>query len=175
MDFLPSAAYSEEDKASPWHVVAYKPPTLPVNCDMTRDAIELDQLINYLINKEESKGVVLLRHSTGCQNIVYYMRTNAACSRAVRAAIFQRIAARRIFKRLILGSQKAEAGWIRFQLLLTQKESSINVPMNLDARRRITFFTNSLFMNMPKAPKVRDMQSFSMLLLHGLVLVFRGL
>ncbi|KAL6952013.1 hypothetical protein U1Q18_043080, partial [Sarracenia purpurea var. burkii] len=53
------------------------------------DAIELDQLINYLINKEESEGVVLLGHSTGCQNIVYYMRTNAACSRAVRAAIFQ--------------------------------------------------------------------------------------
>ncbi|KAL7001282.1 hypothetical protein U1Q18_002433 [Sarracenia purpurea var. burkii] len=53
-----------------------------------QDAIELDQLINYLINKEESEGVVLLGHSTGCQNIVYYMRTNAACSRAVRAAIF---------------------------------------------------------------------------------------
>ncbi|KAL6979030.1 hypothetical protein U1Q18_020695, partial [Sarracenia purpurea var. burkii] len=87
------------------------------------------------------------------QNIVYYMRTNAACSRAVCAVIFQRIAARRIFKRLILGSQKAEAGWIRLQLLLIEKESAINVPMNLDARRRITFFTNSLFMNMPKAPK----------------------
>ncbi|KAL6971443.1 hypothetical protein U1Q18_031119 [Sarracenia purpurea var. burkii] len=56
---------------------------------LKQDAIELDQLINYLINKEESEGVVLLGHSTGCQNIVYYMRTNAACSRAVRAAIFQ--------------------------------------------------------------------------------------
>ncbi|KAL6994802.1 hypothetical protein U1Q18_043096 [Sarracenia purpurea var. burkii] len=103
------------------------------------DAIELDQLINYLINKEESEGVVLLGHSTGCQNIVYYMRTNVACSRAVRAAIFR---------------------VRRLQLHLTEKESAINVPMNLDAHRRITFFTNSLFMNMPKAPKVHDMQSF---------------
>ncbi|KAK7256070.1 hypothetical protein RIF29_29503 [Crotalaria pallida] len=52
---------------------------------------------------------------------------------------------------------------IRLHLLLTVKESAINVPQNLDARRRITFFANSLFMNMPKAPKVRDMLSFSVL------------
>ncbi|CAN1759008.1 Callose synthase 7, partial [Linum perenne] len=52
---------------------------------------------------------------------------------------------------------------VRLHLLLTTKESAINVPSNLDARRRITFFANSLFMNMPKAPKVRDMLSFSVL------------
>ncbi|PHU30513.1 hypothetical protein BC332_02606 [Capsicum chinense] len=56
---------------------------------LRQDATELDQLISYLINKEDSEGVVLLGHSTGCQDIVYYMRTNAACSRAVRAAILQ--------------------------------------------------------------------------------------
>ncbi|KAK9266834.1 hypothetical protein L1049_001605 [Liquidambar formosana] len=52
---------------------------------------------------------------------------------------------------------------VRLRLLLIVKESAINVPMNLEARRRITFFTNSLFMNMPKAPKVRNMLSFSVL------------
>ncbi|XP_020523271.1 callose synthase 7 isoform X2 [Amborella trichopoda] len=51
----------------------------------------------------------------------------------------------------------------RLHLLLTVKESAINVPMNLDARRRITFFANSLFMKMPKAPQVRNMLSFSVL------------
>ncbi|XWS30102.1 hypothetical protein CRYUN_Cryun24cG0089100 [Craigia yunnanensis] len=51
----------------------------------------------------------------------------------------------------------------RLYLLLTIKESAINVPPNLEARRRITFFANSLFMNMPSAPKVRDMLSFSVL------------
>ncbi|XP_065863434.1 UPF0613 protein PB24D3.06c isoform X1 [Euphorbia lathyris] len=56
---------------------------------LQQDAAEIDQLISYLINKEDSEGVVLLGHSTGCQDIVYYMRTNAACSRAVRAAILQ--------------------------------------------------------------------------------------
>ncbi|XP_072090761.1 putative callose synthase 6 [Arachis hypogaea] len=49
---------------------------------------------------------------------------------------------------------------IRLHLLLTVKESAINVPQNLDARRHITFFANSLFMNMPKAPKVRNVLSF---------------
>ncbi|KAG8659847.1 hypothetical protein MANES_02G084900v8 [Manihot esculenta] len=52
---------------------------------------------------------------------------------------------------------------VRLRLLLTTKESAINVPSNLDARRRITFFANSLFMNMPTAPRVRDMLSFSVL------------
>ncbi|XP_022722988.1 UPF0613 protein PB24D3.06c-like isoform X2 [Durio zibethinus] len=56
---------------------------------LQQDAMEIDQLISYLINKENSEGVVLLGHSTGCQDIVHYMRTNAACSRAVRAAILQ--------------------------------------------------------------------------------------
>ncbi|ONI28607.1 hypothetical protein PRUPE_1G151200 [Prunus persica] len=56
---------------------------------LQQDAMELDQLISHFINKEDSEGVVLLGHSTGCQDIVHYMRTNAACSRAVRAAILQ--------------------------------------------------------------------------------------
>ncbi|KAM4094928.1 hypothetical protein ACB094_06G232000 [Castanea mollissima] len=51
----------------------------------------------------------------------------------------------------------------RLHLLLTVKESAINVPQNLEACRRITFFANSLFMNMPKAPKVQNMLSFSVL------------
>ncbi|XP_062105738.1 callose synthase 7-like [Humulus lupulus] len=55
---------------------------------------------------------------------------------------------------------------VRLHLLLIVKESAINVPQNLDARRRITFFANSLFMNMPRAPEVRDMLSFSILTSH---------
>ncbi|KAG6408203.1 hypothetical protein SASPL_131207 [Salvia splendens] len=49
----------------------------------------------------------------------------------------------------------------RLYLLLTVKESAVDVPTNLEARRRITFFSNSLFMNMPRAPRVRKMLSFS--------------
>ncbi|XP_014524468.1 callose synthase 5 [Vigna radiata var. radiata] len=51
----------------------------------------------------------------------------------------------------------------RLYLLLTVKESAIEVPTNLEARRRIAFFTNSLFMDMPRAPRVRKMLSFSVL------------
>ncbi|KAE9584923.1 putative 1,3-beta-glucan synthase [Lupinus albus] len=51
----------------------------------------------------------------------------------------------------------------RLHLLLTVKESAMDVPANLDARRRITFFSNSLFMDMPDPPKVRNMMSFSVL------------
>jgi callose synthase len=49
----------------------------------------------------------------------------------------------------------------RLYLLLTTKESAMDVPSNLEARRRISFFSNSLFMDMPLAPKVRNMLSFS--------------
>ncbi|CAI0440651.1 unnamed protein product [Linum tenue] len=51
----------------------------------------------------------------------------------------------------------------RLDLLLTTKESAMDVPSNLEARRRISFFSNSLFMDMPTAPKVRNMLSFSVL------------
>ncbi|KAI6669498.1 hypothetical protein NL676_004383 [Syzygium grande] len=51
----------------------------------------------------------------------------------------------------------------RLDLLLTTKESAMDVPSNLEARRRISFFSNSLFMDMPAAPKVRNMLSFSVL------------
>ncbi|KAK1292087.1 Callose synthase 5 [Acorus calamus] len=51
----------------------------------------------------------------------------------------------------------------RLYLLLTEKESAIDVPTNLEARRRISFFTNSLFMDMPRAPRVRKMLSFSVM------------
>ncbi|CAA0815271.1 Callose synthase 3 [Striga hermonthica] len=45
----------------------------------------------------------------------------------------------------------------RLYLLLTVKDSAMDVPSNLEARRRISFFSNSLFMDMPSAPKVRNM------------------
>ncbi|KAG4935648.1 hypothetical protein AAZX31_18G104000 [Glycine max] len=61
------------------------------------------------------------------------------------------------------GNESVMGKVIRLHLLLTVKDSAINVPQNLEARRRITFFANSLFMNMPKAPKVRNMLSVSIL------------
>ncbi|KAI5072192.1 hypothetical protein GOP47_0012298 [Adiantum capillus-veneris] len=51
----------------------------------------------------------------------------------------------------------------RLHLLLTITESALDIPVNLEARRRIAFFTNSLFMEMPPPPKIRNMLSFSVL------------
>ncbi|GJN09285.1 hypothetical protein PR202_ga27281 [Eleusine coracana subsp. coracana] len=49
----------------------------------------------------------------------------------------------------------------RLYSLLTIKESAANVPKNLEARRRLQFFTNSLFMRMPVTRPVSEMYSFS--------------
>ncbi|XP_020549899.1 putative callose synthase 8 [Sesamum indicum] len=54
----------------------------------------------------------------------------------------------------------------RFHLLLTVKDKAMYIPKNLEAQRRISFFATSLFMNMPRAPKVRNMLSFSVLTPH---------
>lgn len=51
----------------------------------------------------------------------------------------------------------------RLQTILTSRDSMHNVPTNLEARRRIAFFSNSLFMNMPHAPRVEKMVPFSIL------------
>ncbi|XP_008788670.2 callose synthase 10 isoform X2 [Phoenix dactylifera] len=49
----------------------------------------------------------------------------------------------------------------RLHLLLTVKDSAANIPKNLEARRRLQFFTNSLFMDMPSAKPVAEMMPFS--------------
>ncbi|GAB2269726.1 Callose synthase 10 [Dionaea muscipula] len=49
----------------------------------------------------------------------------------------------------------------RLHLLLTVKDSAANIPKNLEARRRLQFFTNSLFMDMPLAKPVCEMVPFS--------------
>ncbi|XP_031477694.1 putative callose synthase 8 isoform X3 [Nymphaea colorata] len=51
----------------------------------------------------------------------------------------------------------------RLYLLLTINESAMDIPVNLEARRRISFFSTSLFMDMPPAPKVRSMIPFSVI------------
>jgi hypothetical protein len=48
----------------------------------------------------------------------------------------------------------------RLHLLLTVKDSAANIPKNLEARRRLQFFTNSLFMDMPAAKPVSEMIPF---------------
>ncbi|VFQ83916.1 unnamed protein product [Cuscuta campestris] len=49
----------------------------------------------------------------------------------------------------------------RLYSLLTIKDSAHNMPRNLEARRRLEFFMNSLFMEMPVAKPVREMLSFN--------------
>ncbi|CAL0310217.1 unnamed protein product [Lupinus luteus] len=51
----------------------------------------------------------------------------------------------------------------RFHLLLTVKDTAMDMPSNIDARRRISFFATSLFTDMPDAPKVRSMMPFSVI------------
>ncbi|GAV70420.1 Glucan_synthase domain-containing protein/FKS1_dom1 domain-containing protein [Cephalotus follicularis] len=51
----------------------------------------------------------------------------------------------------------------RLHMILTSRDSMHNIPVNLEARRRIAFFSNSLFMNMPHAPRVEKMMAFSVL------------
>lgn len=51
----------------------------------------------------------------------------------------------------------------RLFLMLTVKEASMDIPANLEAQRRISFFATSLFMVMPLAPKVRNMLSLSIM------------
>ncbi|XP_073007244.1 callose synthase 12-like isoform X2 [Typha latifolia] len=51
----------------------------------------------------------------------------------------------------------------RLHTILTSRDSMNNVPKNLEAQRRIAFFSNSLFMNMPRAPQVEKMMAFSVL------------
>ena len=65
--------------------------------------------------------------------------------------------------------------FVRLHLLLTMKDSAMDVPTNLDARRRITFFANSLFMKMPRAPRVHDMISFRCVYISSMSFYFSSI
>ncbi|GAQ88441.1 Predicted hydrolases or acyltransferases (alpha/beta hydrolase superfamily) [Klebsormidium nitens] len=56
---------------------------------LDQDAQEIESLIKFLVNEEGSEGVVLIGHSTGCQDIVHYLRVGGVCTRAVRGVILQ--------------------------------------------------------------------------------------
>jgi callose synthase len=58
----------------------------------------------------------------------------------------------------------------RLNYILTIKDSALNVPRNLEARRRLQYFTTSLFMTMPAPPAVRKMFSFRSVV-HGLLYI----
>ncbi|KAL3696578.1 hypothetical protein R1sor_010654 [Riccia sorocarpa] len=51
----------------------------------------------------------------------------------------------------------------RLYTTMSTREALLNVPKSLEAKRRITFFSNSLFMTMPRAPQVDKMLAFSVL------------
>jgi callose synthase len=43
---------------------------------------------------------------------------------------------------------------LRLHTTLSTRDPLLNVPKGLEAKRRISFFSNSLFMTMPRAPQV---------------------
>ncbi|XVE81624.1 hypothetical protein DITRI_Ditri15bG0079900 [Diplodiscus trichospermus] len=51
----------------------------------------------------------------------------------------------------------------RLHTILTTRDSMQNIPANVEARHRLAFFSNSLFMKMPRAPQVKKMMAFSVL------------
>lgn len=51
----------------------------------------------------------------------------------------------------------------RLHTTLSTRDPLLYVPKGLEARRRISFFSNSLFMTMPRAPQVERMLAFSVL------------
>ncbi|KAM7466671.1 hypothetical protein LguiB_014233 [Lonicera macranthoides] len=104
---------------------------------LKKDAMDIDQLVSYLINKEDSEGVVLLGHSTGCQDIVYYMRTNSACSKAVRGAIFQAPVSDREYKAML---PETAAMIDLASKLISEGRGSELMPWNADPDSPITAY-----------------------------------
>eukprot|EP00257_Ricinus_communis_P025486 XP_025012900.1 callose synthase 12 [Ricinus communis] len=51
----------------------------------------------------------------------------------------------------------------RLHTIVSTRDSMHNIPKNVEAKRRLAFFSNSLLMNMPRAPKVEKMMAFSVL------------
>ncbi|XP_007014816.2 PREDICTED: callose synthase 3 isoform X1 [Theobroma cacao] len=137
------------------------------------------KLIKFLLeNKQEERGQVVLCFQDMLETVTKDIMTedDSSLVDSTHGVLDQHY---QLFDQKKLDQLFASAGAIKFPispvteawkekinrlyLLLTTKESAMDVPSNLEARRRISFFSNSLFMDMPAAPKVRNMLSFSVL------------
>ncbi|KAK8360802.1 hypothetical protein V6Z12_A04G188100 [Gossypium hirsutum] len=130
-------------------------------------AVKLEKFLKILMadyGDEEFKSKI----TTALQEIMYIVLESIDDNSTLKGAL-KRDEISRKFKNINTSDIKKNI-WSekvnRLHLLLTFKESGTDVPLNSEARRRITFFVNSLFMNMRNAPKVSNMRSFSVLTPH---------
>ncbi|CAK9232746.1 unnamed protein product [Sphagnum troendelagicum] len=82
----------------------------------------------------------------------------ATCGNAAHLAAKQK---GQLFSGLTWPSDKEKTLVSRLHYILSIKDSALSVPSNLEARRRLQYFTNSLFMKIPESPSVRKMLAFS--------------
>ncbi|WRX34230.1 Glycosyl transferase [Theobroma cacao] len=127
------------------------------------------KLIKFLLeNKQEERGQVVLCFQDMLETVTKDIMTedDSSLVDSTHGVLDQHY---QLFDQKKLDQLFASAGAIKFPispvteawkekinrlyLLLTTKESAMDVPSNLEARRRISFFSNSLFMDMPAAPK----------------------
>uniref|UniRef100_J3L0R0 1,3-beta-glucan synthase n=1 Tax=Oryza brachyantha TaxID=4533 RepID=J3L0R0_ORYBR len=125
---------------------------------------KFDKLLNLLLKTDEDIDPIKTQIANLLQDIMEIITQDIM--RNGQGILKDENRTNQLFANINLDSVKNKT-WrekcVRLKLLLTTKESAIYVPTNLDARRRITFFANSLFMRMPRAPQVRSMMSFSVL------------
>lgn len=56
---------------------------------LDQDAEEIETLVSFLVDKWDSKGVVLIGHSTGTQDIVHYLKKGDKSKAAIKGFILQ--------------------------------------------------------------------------------------
>ncbi|XP_050220253.1 putative callose synthase 8 isoform X2 [Mercurialis annua] len=119
---------------------------------------DMFELVTNDMMTNSSRILVLLHHSEQEENFAYF-------SREIKPQLFESAADSSIHFPLPNTDPLSEQ-IKRLHLLLTVKDEAMDVPANLEARRRISFFATSLFTNMPIAPKIRNMLSFSVMTPH---------
>ncbi|OMP07652.1 Glycosyl transferase, family 48 [Corchorus olitorius] len=138
--------------------------------------VKLEKLLNILMEDDEDDKVFKTRITIALQDIMETIMLDVMINDKStvgvdqnRNQVYQKYNRRQRFTKINITDIK-DKFWSekvhRLRLLFTVKESGTNVPMNSEARRRLTFFANSLFMNMRSAPKVTNMRSFSVLTPH---------
>ncbi|OMO95895.1 Glycoside hydrolase, family 17 [Corchorus capsularis] len=138
--------------------------------------VKLEKLLNILMEDDEDDKVFKTRITIALQDMMETIMLDVMINDKStvggdqnRNQVYQKYNRRQRFTKININDIKGKF-WSekvhRLRLLFTVKESGTNVPMNSEARRRLTFFANSLFMNMRSAPKVTNMRSFSVLTPH---------
>ncbi|XP_039002061.1 callose synthase 12-like [Hibiscus syriacus] len=123
--------------------------------------LEPNMNVNGIVNVMQALYEIVVRHLFKAKRTTYQLREDGLAPKsqtAMAGTLFENTV-----ELLDHGNKNFYMQVKRLHTILTTRDPMQTIPGNNEAKRRLAFFSNSLFMKMPRAPPVEKMIAFSVL------------